>query len=192
MKKFDYISNNIVAITLSLLVGFAGGVVFSVYKIPSLSAQFPSNPQSTNIDAEKKQHIQHLEESVAENDENIEAWTQLGHAYFDSDNFKKAIFAYNKVLKLDPNNSAIYSDLGVMYRRNSEPEKAIESFDKAIELDATNMQAQFNVGIVLFHDLNDKNAAIEAWEKVASIQPDYQVSTGQNILQLIENLKVNK
>ncbi len=192
MNKFDYLSNNIVAIALSLLVGFAGGVVFSVYKIPSITGQFPSNQQSKNTDDEKKQHIQHLEESVAENDQNIEAWTQLGHAYFDSDDFKKAIFAYNKVLKLEPNNSAIYSDLGVMYRRNSEPEKAIESFNKAIELDATNIQAQFNVGIVLFHDLKDQDGAIKAWEKVASIQPDYQVSTGQNILQLIESLKVNK
>ena len=192
MKKFEYFSNNIVAITISLLVGFTGGVVFSVYKIPSLSIQLPSSQPATIVDDEKKQHIQHLEESVAENGENTEAWTQLGHAYFDSDNFKKAIFAYNKVLKLAPNNSAIYSDLGVMYRRNSEPVKAIESFKKAIELDATNIQAQFNVGVVLFHDLNDKDGAIEAWGKVASMQPDYQVSTGQNILQLIENLKVNK
>ncbi len=74
----------------------------------------------------------------------------------------------------------------------SASKKAIESFSKAIELDATNIQAQFNIGIVLFHDLNDKNGAIEAWGKVASMQPDYQVSTGQNILQLIENLKENK
>jgi len=189
MNKQKFITQNMVAIVLSIMIGFVGGVGFAVYKIPSVLSQLPATKQSGISEEEAARHIKHLEEEVANDQGDSEAWTKLAHAYFKADLHGKAIKAYNQVIKLLPGNPSDFIDLGVMYRRNDQPKEAIDSFKKGIELDSTNVHAQFNIGIVLFHDLNDKEGAIEAWKKVASLQPDYSVSTGQTIQQLIDSLK---
>ncbi len=176
------------AITLSLLIGFIGGVVFSAYRIPDIVSQIPANQQqAASTDEQIARHIKHLKESALANENDSEAWTKLAHAYFEANAFEEAIEAYLKVLEINPDNSPIYTDLGVMYRRSKEPEKAIDAFEKALKIDPTNLHAQFNIGIVLWHDLGNKNGAIESWEKVAELNPDYQISTGQTIVQLLQN-----
>lgn len=189
MKNQGFLTQNLVAIVLSLLIGFVGGVGFAVYQIPSVISQLPTSGQSTTSEEEVARHIKHLEEEVANNQSDPETWTKLAHAYFESDSYEKAIKAYLELIKLSPDNAANFNDLGVMYRRNGHPQDAIDSFRKGIELDSNNVHAQFNIGIVLFHDLNDKEGAIEAWEKVAVLQPNYAVSTGQTIRQLIDTLE---
>ena len=67
--------------------------------------------------------------------------------------------------------------------------ESIKAFEKALEHNKANVQAQFNIGVVLYHDLDDEQGAIQAWEKVALQQPDFQLSTGQTIKQLLEKLK---
>lgn len=189
MSNKAKIKHSAVGIIISLLIGFVGGVVFSAYKTPDILSQIPGNQETARTDEEVARHIKHLEDKAAENDQDATAWTELAHAYFEANAFEKAIQAYQRVLALTPDNADIYTDLGVMYRRNKQPQEAIKAFEKAIELAPTNLHALFNVGIVLFHDLNDKEGAIKAWEKVATIEPDYQLSTGQTIKQLLANVK---
>jgi peroxiredoxin len=47
-----------------------------------------------------------------------------------------------------------------MYRRSGQPRKAIENFNKAIAVNPKHETAQFNKGIVLMHDLGDRDGAI--------------------------------
>ncbi|MDZ7596959.1 MAG: tetratricopeptide repeat protein [Desulfobacterales bacterium] len=100
--------------------------------------------------------FQVLEAEAAANPQNAEAWVQLGNAYFDADQYQKAIDAYEKSLVIDPGNPNVLTDLGVMYRRNKQPEKAVEMFSRAMAADPRHEVSRMNKGIVLLYDLEGR------------------------------------
>ncbi len=159
----------LVVALIALVVGFLGGVFYSAIQSgPAGTIQTASPPpqqqQQSDLTSEQARQILALEQEVATNPTNVNAWIQLGNVYFDTDNYTKSIRAYEKSLELSPNNANVLTDLGVMYRRNGEPEKAVASFDKAIAIAPGLEQARLNKGIVLLYDLHDKEGAIQTWE----------------------------
>ncbi|MBT8332636.1 MAG: tetratricopeptide repeat protein [Deltaproteobacteria bacterium] len=174
---------------LCLAVGFFGGVVFTVFKsdsrapAASVPAQMgtPAPAGSDRIAARKR---------MAEAEPgNANAWTELGNAYFDSDQFDASINAYRKSLELNPNNPNVWTDMGVMYRRSGKPEEAIKAFDQAIAADPKHEVSRMNKGIVLLHDLNDANGAIKAWEGLLAVNPIAVAPNGISIDQMVTQLK---
>ena len=158
---------------LAMAVGFFGGVMFGVFKsdspIPGQSAvpvQSSSVPQSG---ADLSNMIAALEREVAANPANVNAWINLGNNYFDTNKYEKSI--------------------QVMYRRAGKPQEAIKAFDKAAEVDPKHETSRFNKGIVLMHDLQDIQGAIEAWEGLLQINPIAMAPNGQSIDQMIVGLK---
>lgn len=135
--------------------------------------------------------IKVLEEQVKEDPANARAWTELGNLYFDSDQYEKAIAAYRQSLQLDPRNADVWTDLGIMYRRSSRPDKAIASFDRAIAEDAKHENARLNKGIVLMHDLNDREGAILAWEALLEVNPLASAWEDQLLFELVQRYKAD-
>lgn len=180
-----------------LIIGFLSGIVFSIYKTPVISgagkvASGQPESQAGKLTAEQSQMLLKLELEVQKNPQNTEAWTNLGHLYFDSDQADKAITAYNKSLALAPNNPDVLTDLGVMYRRVGNPQEAIASFDKAIQANAKHETARFNKGIVLLYDLKDQPGAVAAWEGLVSINPMATAPNGQLISEMIKGMQDKK
>ena len=178
---------------LCLAVGFFGGVVFGVFNsdtpLPGQSAgpvQSAPVPQS-NIDLSA--NISMLENAVAANPNNVNAWIELGNNYFDTNQYEKSIQAYRKALELNPNNANVWTDMGVMYRRAGKPQEAITAFDKAIEVDPKHETSRFNKGIVLMHDLKDIPGAIKAWEGLLQVNPIAMAPNGQSVDQMVVGLK---
>jgi cytochrome c-type biogenesis protein CcmH/NrfG len=169
----------------TFVVGFFTGVGFTVYKTGSTTGITSNQGQDIDYDQRAKM----LEAEVAKNQRNTAAWIQLGHVYFDTDQYKKAIDAYEKALELDPKNGDVWTDLGIMYRRSGLPRKAIECFDRAVVVDPKHETARFNKGIVLMHDLDDKGGAIAAWEDLLSINPLAMAANNQSVDQLIKHYK---
>jgi cytochrome c-type biogenesis protein CcmH/NrfG len=130
-----------------------------------------------------------LERQTQADPENVNAWTELGNAYFDSQQHEKSISAYRKSLELNPNNANVWTDMGVMYQRSGKPEEAIKAFDQAIAADPKHEVSRMNKGIVLLHDLNDFDAAIEAWEGLLEINPIAMAPNGMSIDQMVTQLK---
>lgn len=175
-----------------LLIGFLGGIVFSVFKSPAPATQNASAPQGASqsqLTPEQMTALLNLEREVAANPNNGEAWTQLGHLYFDSGQPPKAINAYTRALAITPNNADVLTDLGVMYRSNNEPKKAIESFDKALAVDPKHETARFNKGVMLLYDLKDKEGAIKSWEELVAINPLAAGPNGQPVKEILAEVK---
>jgi cytochrome c-type biogenesis protein CcmH/NrfG len=182
--------------SIALVVGFIGGVVFGVYKSGSdkpIQRPVVSRPaeKDQGVSVEKAAQIFELEKMTKENPDDVAAWTSLGNLYFDTGNHQKAIAAYNRSLALNPNNADVMTDLGIMYRRSGQPNKAIESFDKAAKIDPKHETALFNKGIVLMHDLNDLDGAIQAWEELVKRNPAATSPSGQPVKDLVEKLKAS-
>jgi cytochrome c-type biogenesis protein CcmH/NrfG len=181
---------------ITLVLGFLGGVFYSAIQSgPSGTVQTASAPpqqqqqqQQPGLTSEQARDILNLEQEVAVNPTNVNAWTQLGHVYFDTNNPPKAIRAYEKSLELNPDDPNVWTDLGVMYRRNGQPEKALEAFNKAISIDPTHQQSRFNKGIVLRYDMNDRDGAIKAWEDLLKINPEALAPNGQPVSEAIKSL----
>lgn len=189
------------AVLLSLCIGFIGGTIYSSFKLASdtkVQSQVKVTP-GNNQEGEQQDNsvefsakILQLEQYLEQNPKDAEALAQLGHLFFDSNQVKNAIDAYEKALVIEPEKTGIITDLGVMYRRNKQPQKAIEAFDRAISIDPSFEIARFNKGIVLLHDLNDVEGGIKAWEEIVEQNPMAMAPNGESVDALIQRMKNKK
>lgn len=166
-------------------LGFLAGVIFTVYKTGTAAG--PVSRQDAHVDDTQRARM--LEAEVKTHPANTAAWIQLGHVYFDTDQYEKAIGAYEKARELDPNNADLLTDLGVMFRRSGQFEKAVQVFDQAVRVDPAHEIARLNKGIVLMHDLKDREGAIRIWEELLEINPLFMVSDDQSLDQLVQHYK---
>ncbi|MEN8200280.1 MAG: tetratricopeptide repeat protein [Thermodesulfobacteriota bacterium] len=187
--------NLLYALLIGFVAGFIAGAVFSVYKLNSTTtpqqAQQTQAPagSDTALDNQTMEAIRNMEAQVTANPDNVEAWTRLGHLYFDSDQVDKAIKAYNRSIELQPGDANVLTDLGVMYRRNKQPEKAIETFEKAYGLQPDHVMSKLNKGIVLLYDLDRPEEAIATWEELLAVDPEIQLNNGMHLHQAIDEIK---
>jgi len=179
-----------ITILIVFIAGFLSGVTFTIFKMGDGAAVVSTPGAQQGAPAGREaQAILNLEAEVTQNPENYNAWTQLGHLYFDSDQYSKAIGAYTKSLELHSGDANLWTDLGVMYRRSGDSTQALESFDKAIAMNATHQQSRFNKGIVLHFDLGRTDEAIAIWQTVLALNPNYQTGNGTPLQELINQLK---
>jgi len=141
------------------------------------------------VSVEEASKIFELKKFTDHNPKDVEAWIQLGNLYFDSENFEKAINAYQKSLALKPDNANVLTDMGVMYRRSGKPVEAIKAFDKAIAVDPRHEVSRFNKGIVLMHDLNDLAGAVRSWEELVTVNPAAKSPNGLLVSELIKRMQ---
>lgn len=195
----------VVAVVVALAVGFFGGVIYSsmhdggravgVASSGTQGARTSMPPDAgqaqgqVGLNPQQASAILSLEQRVASNANDAEAWVQLGNTYFDTDNFVKAINAYNHYLTLQPNNANVLTDLGIMYRNNGQSDEAITSFDRALAVDPKHVQAAFNKGVVLMNDIHDHEGAIAVWQKLVDTNPAATAANGMPVSQVIEDAK---
>lgn len=192
LKGYVKTENMILWIVLAIAVGFVGGVLFSVYRFGH-TADLAGNAKTAAVALPAKQNdtIAALVKQTQAKPDDTHAWTQLANLYFDSDEYAKAIAAYEKSLSLDAKRPDVWTDLGVMYRRNGQPRKAVEAFDHALSISPGHQTALFNKGVVLMHDLKDQQGALKAWETLLLINPQARTPNGQTVKEMVEALKKN-
>lgn len=196
LKGYIKTENAILYMVLAAAISFVGGVAFSTYKttrsLPAMPGQPPtSSPAASQmpLTQEQSQQLAALIQATETTPEDVNAWTQLGHFYFDVGKHAEAVDAYEKSLELDANRPDVWTDLGVMYRRTNNPQKAVESFDRALSLNSRHEIAMFNKGVVLMHDLNDPKAALKSWENLLRMNPNAKTPSGQLIKSLVNELQ---
>ncbi|MFK5925847.1 MAG: tetratricopeptide repeat protein [Desulfuromusa sp.] len=161
---------------LFVIIALAAGILIGVIMTNS-KKDLPSSVPATNpvpLSApvvNQQQQTTILEEIVAREPDNRNAWITLGHNYFDSDQPMKAIEAYAKALELNGDDPDILTDQGVMYRRVGWFDKAISNFEKANRIDSNHQQSLYNLGIVYRYDLQDFPKTIKVWEQLLAIDP---------------------
>ncbi|AMV72512.1 tetratricopeptide repeat protein [Desulfuromonas carbonis] len=157
---------------VALIVGILVGVlVASRLQGPSSTTASSAPPTAPVPAVNYQQQISMLEGIVAQDPGNRNAWVQLGHNYFDSQQPMKAVEAYGKALELDGNDPDVLTDQGVMFRQLGWYDRAIENFNRANQIAPDHAQSLFNLGIVYRYDLKDLEKARKAWERYLAISP---------------------
>jgi cytochrome c-type biogenesis protein CcmH/NrfG len=163
-----------IGLVVGIFIGYQAGSSSPSPTSPSAVGMPPTGmpggmppPQADNVQA----RITALQQVVARDPKNVQAWVQLGNDYFDTRQPQKAIEAYGRALELRPDDANVLTDQGVMYRDVGQFDKALANFEKANKADPKHVQSLFNMGVVFFHDLRQPKKAIEAWTKVIQIAP---------------------
>jgi superkiller protein 3 len=58
---------------------------------------------------------------------------------------KDAVYAYRKVIELDPADLEAYNNLGVAYAMQGEIDRAVGLWEKVLEIDPNNQKAKDNI-----------------------------------------------
>ncbi len=107
--------------------------------------------------------------------DNGEGWTMLARSYTVLGDAKEAVAAYAKSVALVPNDAALLADyadmLAVTQNRSLEGEPA-KLIDRALAINADEPKALSLAGALAF-DRKDYAAAVAAWERILSRQPDH-------------------
>lgn len=141
-------------------------VILSLLIISSFEASYAQNAyvrlgRQSFMDGDFKAAIQQLERGCMKDSSDVEALWMLGYSYYHSDNYKKSITAYTKVISIRPTDASAYyyrarakaymaKDSQLPY---AEKEKcmlgAIFDFTKAIEIttDPSDIKLYQNRGI---------------------------------------------
>jgi cytochrome c-type biogenesis protein CcmH/NrfG len=119
--------------------------------------------------------------------DNADTLVKLGNAYFDRGAYEEAIKAYSTALTIEPQNADVLTDLGVAYRRTKNPGRALNAFRKAASIDPMHSSSRYNQGVVLFHDLNDTEGAVRAWQAFLQVEPKGE--RAEKVRHMVEVLK---
>ena len=174
------------AVAAALIIGFIGGVAYSVYRAPAADTH---QHEATGPSKEATEAVASLEKAVKENPKDAQALIQLGHAYFDTGAAKQAIEVYTKALELEPGKPDVMTDLGVMYHQDNQHQKALDTFSEVLKLNPLHEQARFNRGVVLLTGFNDVKGALAEWEMLVKDHPFAMTPSGKMVSELVEQVK---
>jgi cytochrome c-type biogenesis protein CcmH/NrfG len=180
---------------LCLLLGPYLGTLLPAFR-GAKELSFPvqqNHPQPTPPPAgqsvEGNAHLKELEEAVKKDPQNLHAWIQLGNHYFDDGKPREAIRAYEGALSIKADNPDVLTDMGIMYRQLGDFERAAEIFAQASKINPLHEQSRFNLGVVLFFDLNRKDEARKAWRELIGINPEAKTPDGALLRTMLNEVR---
>ena len=118
------------------------------------------------------------------------AWTVLGAVYNQIGKLNEGLFACEKAVALDPNNSETHNNLGNTFFKLGRLEEAEEACRQAIQIDSKNPLAQNNLGNILFK-LKKLEEAETAYRVVLSLQQN-NVQASYNLGNTLKALGKNR
>ncbi|MCP4266657.1 MAG: tetratricopeptide repeat protein [Candidatus Brocadiaceae bacterium] len=118
--------------------------------------------------AEKPFISSSAEKSTSESD--ITSDFNIGVYYQKQGDLVKAIDAYEKVLRVDPDNAEAHNNLGIIYKEQGELDKAVEHFQRVVSLNPGMDEAHNNLGVMYYLSKDQRNAVVE-YRKAFEINP---------------------
>jgi len=116
---------------------------------------------SISLNPALRQRITELEGALAKDPGNADLLVQLGNTAYDAEDWRLAVDAYERSLKVRGDDPNILTDLGVSYRSLGESDKALSMFDRALKVEPGHWQATFNKIVVLGIDKGEMAKARE-------------------------------
>ena len=182
--------DNVLFLIMGLLVGFIAGYllheVMASRQPPRLVSQAQpaaqtaaapqaptpaSGPAAGGLDAKTAQ-IREIETHLASHPDDAQALLSLANLSYDVQDWHKCVDAYDRYLKLRPEDPDTLTDQGTCYRGVGEPHKALDLFRRAEALDPNHWQSRFNEVVVLAFDLKDFAGAERVLGKLRALQPN--------------------
>ncbi len=147
------------------LLGFIGGYFAAGGGRPRLT------PAST-ASGEGGGRLEELERAVQKDPENPELLTALGNAWYDREDWDRAIDAYEKARRKAPEDPNLLSDLGAAYRNRGEFRRAVALLERARKNDKDHWQSLLNLVLIHVYDLHDSAGAQRSLDELKRRYPE--------------------
>ena len=136
-----------------------------------------------------------LEEKIAQAKERIKsapnnthALIYLGDLYLDSNQLKKAMNMFEKVLAIEPTDTHALADMGTIYQMTNLLDKSFEMFKTVEMLEPENLSALYNLGMLNRYHRRDNDEALKYFGKLLLVT-DLEPSLKQRISKEIGDIK---
>ncbi len=154
----------VIPLLLGGLLGFIGGYFAG-------GGGRPAAPGASAARADQGP-IQQAKEALQKDPENPKLLTALGNAYYDREDWDRAIQSYEKARRKAPTDPNLLSDLGAAYRNRGEFKRAIGYFEKARSADPDHWQSLLDLVLVDAFDTHDADAARRHFDELKRRFPD--------------------
>ncbi|TFG58039.1 MAG: tetratricopeptide repeat protein, partial [Deltaproteobacteria bacterium] len=112
-----------------------------------------------------------LQQAIAKDPRNVQAYFQLGHACVKLKEYPKALEAYTKASEIDPNFADAFFNMGYVYAVRKEYGNAEKMYSKVVALSPMYVdEALFNLGMVQ-EKQGKREESLQNIEKALSINP---------------------
>ena len=98
---------------------------------------------------------------------------QLANLYFDGQQYPEAVKYYQLAVKSQPKNADLVTDLGTSIWYTGDADGAIAEFQTALKYRPDHPGTLFNLGIVRWQGKLDPQGAVQAWEELLRLNPNY-------------------
>jgi cytochrome c-type biogenesis protein CcmH/NrfG len=166
-----------------LLLGVAVGYLFRGSASPSAPAAAASTgmqqpggvqqPSAAEAQAALAQAAGPLMEAVKKDPQDYDSLVKLGNLFYDAQQFPIAIQYYERALTIHPENPDVRTDMGTAYWYSGNADKAVTAMETSLKYRPGHPQTLFNLGWVRWQGKADPKAAIEAWQQLLKLNPDY-------------------
>jgi tetratricopeptide (TPR) repeat protein len=172
-------------IFLGIIVGFVIGAGQAQPGAPLSAAAAPNDAIHSPAPAVANEgELQAYRDILAADPKNVRAATELGNKLYDAGRFAEAIPAYQQALALDPRNVNVSTDLGTAMFYAGRTDDALKQLEKSVAIDQSHAQTWFNIGIIRRDGKKDPKGAVQAWEQLLKVAPDYPEAS--KVRQLIQ------
>jgi tetratricopeptide (TPR) repeat protein len=117
--------------------------------------------------------IEQLETELESDPDNAGTLTDLANLYFDTDNYPRAIEYYRRVVELRPDDPNLRTDMGTALYYSGRTEEAVAEFERSLAIEPDHPQTLFNMGVILLEQRNDREGALQLWERLIEMNPGY-------------------
>jgi cytochrome c-type biogenesis protein CcmH/NrfG len=166
-----------------LLLGVALGYLFRGSASPAASVATASTQQgsdprpqqgsSENVQAAIAQAAAPLLDAVSKNPSDFDSLVKLGNVYYDGQQYQNAIPYYERALAIHPENPDVRTDMGTAYWYIGDADKAIAAMQISLKYRPGHPQTLFNLGWVLWQGKADPDGAVNKWETLLKMNPNY-------------------
>ena len=129
-----------------------------------------------------------IQEELAANPKNIEAYNLLGIVYTDEEDYPHALEAFERALKLSPDSARTRNNLGNLYVREGQLDLAETEFREVLRRAPANADANYNLGVILIA----KGAPAEAVAHLQRVRPATVASRSNLIRAFLRAGRINE
>jgi tetratricopeptide (TPR) repeat protein len=183
-----------------LVLGVALGYLFRGSASPATAtvqasvAADGNGTQSQSVQITPEQQKAMVEQTVAPllvalktNADDFNTLVQVANLFYDGRQYAEAIKYYKLAVKSQPTNADVLTDLGTSLWYLGDADGAISEFQAALEYRPNHPGTLFNLGVVRWQGKLDPKGAVEAWEQLLKLNPNY--SQKQQVQEYIDKAK---
>jgi len=138
---------------------------------PGQPAQAQLTPEQQKAMAD--QAVAPLLVTLKTNPDDFDTLVQVANLYYDGKQYPDAVKYYQLATKIQPTNPDVLTDLGTCLWYTGDADGAIAEFQKALKYRPDHPGTLFNLGVVRWQGKFDPKGAIEAWEQLLKLNPNY-------------------